>query len=593
VRAEGGAFERPATRLLALVAEASASGTRLRLHTDGAPGRVEVFALEDPPRLVIDLLDLRKLETPPRVPVEGLGIAQLRVGRHPDKIRVVADAAASLSGLVPVATIRRDDGVVVEIGFPAEVGALERIVALPSDAPTRRGGADPAAPAPQAGAARSVDRPGVVHLELEASRRRVGGPILAGLSAPRTWRAALDLDPSGTSSGSRAEGRRLATLGESAPGTLAHDRIRAGLFDDRIRLVTQYARSHRDPAASAAATRESLHEGDLNRLRAPEGAVGEAFSGSLEGTLWEWGSGRFDSFASYGSVDPLFEWAAKGKKDPFGGSNRQTLEAGARIRNGPFRLTLARIAEQAGVEDPRLDHRPKRLSHRVVLGASLDPLRQLAAGASDSGPWSLAPTSAWLSVAQGRVEADASRPDGAATRDLGAGLAWTGESSSATLGIWRSTYASGGAASEWSGSGTDFDYGIDGERWSLHAGLGAQRYLTDQPGYRSIESSLAGFVSLSVRPGEGFPALSSSLYVDRYRAGYGATVAPFGTESWGFRTGLDFSEPFLSMLLPIQHGSRPHLRASYGALWSRSHRGLADEEIGLDHGPIVSLAFDF
>jgi len=258
------------------------------------------------------------------------------------------------------------------------------------------------------------------------------------------------------------------------------------------------------------------------------------------------------------------------------------------LRSGPFGLSLSRIEEQPDAGDSRSDSRPDRWSHRAVLSASLDPLRQLDADASEHVLWSLAPDSVWVSLTQGRVEADGARPEGAATRDLSAGLSWGGEGSSASLGLWRSTYESGGSAADWSGSGADLAYGLYRERWSLDAGLGAQRSATDQPGYHAFESSLSSFLSLSARP-EHFPPLITTLTLDRYLADYGESAAPLRMESFGLQTGVDLAD----LLVPKKWGLRPSLRASYGAVWSSTRSGDGDPELVLEHGPMLTFGIDF
>jgi hypothetical protein len=606
-RAIRGPLERPATRLLGISAETCDAGTCIHLHMDGAPGEVAVFALQDPPRLVIDLFELRDAETPARIPVGGSQVSRLRVGTHPEMIRIVADAGSEPSSLERVATEMRPDGLVVEVGLPRDDGALDRLLVVP---PARARGASgvPAAPRRLVAQASVSEPPEATssgfHVELEADRSRVGRTLPRGLRALRSWTSAFDLDSrsasgrgDGASAGERhgpasepargKDGQSLATLADWESDRLAHNRIRLGFFDDRIRLTTRYARSRHDPTAPRFAALGSLHGGDLDRLLAPAGVVAEAFSGRLEGTLWRRGPAGIDAFASYQRVDPLFAWSESGKNDPFARSDRRMFEAGGRIRSGSFGLELSRISEQAGVDDFRSDA-PRRWSNRAVLSASLDPLRQLDPRASEHGLWSLAPDSAWVGLSQGRVESDGSRREDAATRGLSAGLSWDGESSSASLGLWRSSYEDGGAALDWSGSGADLGYGIYRERWSLYAGLGAQRYLTDQPGYRSVESSVAGFASLSVRP-KHVPGLTGTLHLDRYQADYGASAVPLQTDSLGFRMGFDLSD----LLFPIQRGFRPHLRASYGAVWSRTRYGLADPQRALDHGPIVDFGIDF
>src|SRR5262249_9221497 len=157
-------------------------------------------------------------------------------------------------------------------------------------------------------------------------------------------------------------------------------------------------------------------------------------------------------------------------------------------------------------------------------------LRQLDARASDHDLWRLVPDSVWLSATQGRVAPDAARPGGAATRDLGFGAAWGGEASSAALDVWGARYRGEGPEGDWSGNGADLSYGLYRERWSVYAGLAAQRDRSDQGETRLIESNISGFVSLSLRP-QQLPSLATTLYLDRYEAEYGSAAGAFEMDS--------------------------------------------------------------
>jgi len=408
-----------------------------------------------------------------------------------------------------------------------------------------------------------------VHVELDADRSRLDRSLPLGRRAD-------------------AQGPGLATLEDWEGDAVARNRIRLGLLDDRIRLTTNYASSRYHASDFHLPAQATLVAGRALDPRIGGDLVSEAFSQRVEGSLWSSGSARIDGFGSYLRVDPRFESNGSGPQDPFSKSDRRVLEAGGLFRAGPLGLALSRISEQAAGDDPRSDPRPSQRSYKAVLSASLQPLRQLDARASDHGLWRLVPDSAWLSATQGRVAPDAARPGGAATRDLGFGLAWGGEASSAALDVWRSSYQGEGPEWDWSGSGADLTYGLDRERWSVYAGFGAQRDRSDQGKSRSIESNFAGFVSLSLRP-ERLPSVATTLYLDRYEAEYGSAAAALEVDSWGFRTGLDLSD----YLFPLRTGWRPHLRASYGVLWSRDRDGSARERLVVDHGPIVDFAIDF
>jgi hypothetical protein len=558
--AASGASERShepsATRVLGLFAEEAEAGVRIRVRTDGALHSADVFTLRSPPRLVIDLFGLHETETPSRVPVGGAQILQMRLGRHPDKIRIVIDAGAAPRPFEPLTTEMRPDGVVVSIGFAqGEEGGLESLERIPVHPAAA---AAPISAQPSEAEAPLASRD--VRLELEATHRSLDRGLPREMRPSRSW---------GSRSGEEAQG--LARLEDWESNTVAQNRIRLGLFEDRVRLTTRHGRSQfdADAAGLAPAAISGGDPGSLDRMIGRSGAVGEAFSQRLDVSLWRSGPARIDGFGSYQHVDPLFESSENGKPDPFGKPGRRVLETGGAIQAGSFGLALSRISVQADAGNPRVDDRPDERSYRALLTASLDPL------------------SAWLSASQGRVDPQGSRREGAATRDLSFGLAWNGVASSATLSVWRSTYESSGAGLDWAGSGADLGGGIDRERWGLYAGLGAQRDRSDQADYHSVESSLAGFVSLSLRP-KGLPRLATTLSATRYQGDYGAWAEPLRTESLGFQIGVDLSDH----LFPLA-GLRPHLTAGYRAVWSRSRDDVTDEELVLDHGPMLRFGIDF
>ena len=521
-------LERPATRLLGVSVEGSDVGTRIRLLMDGAPRSVGAFVLDDPQRLVIDLFDLRDTNTPAHLSVGSLQTSRIRVGRHVDKVRVVIDAGSAPSAFARVGQEIRPDGFVVTVGavddrtasepaaeIEAPVDASVRSALAPGDPPalaalapalvlrrsvpsrdTHESPSGAATPTPtrhlEPGAARSA---GDIRLELQAERTRLDPALPRAVRVSRTWKDTLELD-SGGGALAGGEGLRVATPYDWERAALAVNRIRLDLLEDRVRLTTRYGRSDiGTPESYLAARGGAAPERDWDRLLSPRADIGQAFSQRLDASLWNPGFTRVGAFGSYRRVDPRFEWKDADKRDPFGRSGRSALEVGGTIGAGAFGVTLSRISEEAEIDAFRVDD---RRSTRAVLTASLDPLWHLGDGAwLDSGLARFAPSSAWLSMDRGDVDHGDSRAS-AATSDLSFGTSWVGEASSAALSFWRSRYTSIEMDLDWSGSGADFSYGIDREQWGLYAGLGAQRYRSDQADDTSSESSVAGYVSFLV-----------------------------------------------------------------------------------------------
>jgi type IV pilus secretin PilQ/predicted competence protein len=88
----------PATRLTGIVVEEETDGVLLGLEADGAIGSLEVFTLENPARLVIDLPGIEGSELPGLTKVGASQVESVRVGGHGDKVRIVVDGGPEASG---------------------------------------------------------------------------------------------------------------------------------------------------------------------------------------------------------------------------------------------------------------------------------------------------------------------------------------------------------------------------------------------------------------------------------------------------------------------------------------------------------------
>lgn len=101
----------PADRVMAI--EVGRGGDELlRVRGDGSfDGQYRYFGLREPPRLVVDLQDVR-LADGVRAPSSGVGpLENVRIGRHPDKVRIVLDMSAD----VGVEVRATDDELIVRL----------------------------------------------------------------------------------------------------------------------------------------------------------------------------------------------------------------------------------------------------------------------------------------------------------------------------------------------------------------------------------------------------------------------------------------------------------------------------------------------
>ncbi|MCZ6508085.1 MAG: AMIN domain-containing protein, partial [Acidobacteria bacterium] len=84
----------PATTLTAIHYTETPGGVLIHLEADGTIGAMEIFTLENPDRLVVDLPGLES-RAPAKTSVATPQVSPVRVGAHPEKVRVVIDGGES------------------------------------------------------------------------------------------------------------------------------------------------------------------------------------------------------------------------------------------------------------------------------------------------------------------------------------------------------------------------------------------------------------------------------------------------------------------------------------------------------------------
>ena len=110
-----------ATRIIAIEPVSVDQELKVYVKGDGGLGRYKAFHLTDPPRVVVDFLDLQTIQTRDSVAVTGPLVKKVRVGRNSDRIRLVFDIIPA-AGL-PYQITSGEDRLVVSFkagpGFPA------------------------------------------------------------------------------------------------------------------------------------------------------------------------------------------------------------------------------------------------------------------------------------------------------------------------------------------------------------------------------------------------------------------------------------------------------------------------------------------
>jgi type IV pilus assembly protein PilQ len=122
---------KPATTLIAVHVTPIGDGVLIHLEADGAISALETFTVEDPDRLVVDLPGLGNSVKTARVKVDQPRISQLRIGAHPDKVRVVIDGGGKADGFQERRVAPSTDGLYLALGSGPELeSALDEALAL-------------------------------------------------------------------------------------------------------------------------------------------------------------------------------------------------------------------------------------------------------------------------------------------------------------------------------------------------------------------------------------------------------------------------------------------------------------------------------
>jgi len=123
----------PATEFTGVGVEETADGILLKLRANGLISSVMTFTLEDPARLVIDLLDLESGAELSTIELDSDLVSKIRLGEHADKIRVVVDGGSATDPFDGRRVIPTPTGLIVVLGRGEEIDAA---LATATDVPT-------------------------------------------------------------------------------------------------------------------------------------------------------------------------------------------------------------------------------------------------------------------------------------------------------------------------------------------------------------------------------------------------------------------------------------------------------------------------
>ena len=104
-----------ASRILAIEPVEMGEDIDVHIIGDGRFDKYDVSLLDDPPRLVVDLLGVKSFGVRDELPLSGPWAKRLRIGRHAEKVRVVFDLRIAPKGELPFQVIVEENRLVVSL----------------------------------------------------------------------------------------------------------------------------------------------------------------------------------------------------------------------------------------------------------------------------------------------------------------------------------------------------------------------------------------------------------------------------------------------------------------------------------------------
>ncbi|MCX5868484.1 MAG: type IV pilus secretin PilQ [Proteobacteria bacterium] len=139
-----------ATKILDFRVSPQAGATEIQIVGNGEIKDYSAFKLENPPRFVVDIMDVGNLYPATEIPVSTPELKMIRIGQHPDKLRLVFEPANG--GIPPYQVKRQENRLVIRMGqavTPAPEGVIVAEVApAPPEIPPYETSLAPAPEAP-------------------------------------------------------------------------------------------------------------------------------------------------------------------------------------------------------------------------------------------------------------------------------------------------------------------------------------------------------------------------------------------------------------------------------------------------------------
>jgi len=105
----------PASKVIAIEPVAMKEHSDVHIVGDGSFDEYDFFLLRDPPRLVVDLLGVNSTEVKDELILSVPWAKRIRVGQHPEKVRVVFDLSFTPKGELPFQVILEENRLMVSL----------------------------------------------------------------------------------------------------------------------------------------------------------------------------------------------------------------------------------------------------------------------------------------------------------------------------------------------------------------------------------------------------------------------------------------------------------------------------------------------
>jgi hypothetical protein len=308
--------------------------------------------------------------------------------------------------------------------------------------------------------------------------------------------------------------------------SVADTALAVGLYDNRLRLTSRWARSQYDASdAFLDGLADDDDEDGRSRFRDLGPEAGSAGTHQADLSIWRGDTTRLSAFALYSNVDGAFEpfeteesesSDSSSMVDLFEQPNRTIHRIGTSLGLGPLELTLSR-----SLIERRQDGQADEVQHGIA--ATLDLKREWSSPTTFPAVLTaLLPGSIWAELSEGSVTSSgAPAAADAKTSDIGIGMDWNLESAYLSLHVRQHAY-DGSQSPDGEDAADDeaeLSFGLSRTSWGTDVSLGWNQSDTQSRWTTSATRDFSGSLSVALQPAR-MPRMSASLEVGQFSENY-------------------------------------------------------------------------